>query len=105
MSDNQPKKGRTGKVFKLFLLIVVVLLIPLALDQADVDREQVRLIGRIAAGVAGLMFLYGLFAKLMKAFAFVVVLLLIAGMLLVSERQVEMPRLKELLNQRAEQPK
>ena len=104
MSDKQPKKGGAGKVFKLFALIVLVLLIPLALDQADFDREQVKLVGRIAAGAAGLMFLYGLFTKMLKVLAFVV-LLLIGGVLLVSERQIEMPRLKELMNQRAEEPK
>ena len=34
--------------FKLFLMIFVVLMVPLVMDQADVDREAVRTVGRVA---------------------------------------------------------
>jgi hypothetical protein len=101
MSD-KPQKGKSGgKTLKLFGLIVLILLVPLTMDQFDVDREQVRLAGRIAAGGAGLLFLYGLFAKLMKVLGFVV-MLLIGGVVLVCEQQIEMPRLKKLFENRGE---
>ena len=100
MSD-KPQKGKgSGKTLKLFGLIVLVLLVPIVMDQCDVDRDQLKVAGRIAAGVAGLLFVYGLFAKLMKVLGFVV-MLLIGGVLLVCEQQVEMPRLKNLLESRS----
>lgn len=95
MAENEGRPRKRGKALKLFLLIVAILLVPLVLDQADVDRETVRQWGRVAAGLAVLMFVYGLFAKLMKVLAFVV-LALIALTLLVSEDQVKAPRLKAM---------
>jgi hypothetical protein len=98
MAD-KPKqgKGRLGKALKLFAIILVVLLVPMAMDQLDVDKENVRWAGRIAAGLAGLLFLYGIFSKVMKSLAFVV-LALIAVVVLVSEGKIEAPRLKQLLS-------
>ena len=93
----QQGKRRVGKALKLFAIILVILLVPMAMDQFDVDRENVRWAGRIAAGVAGLLFLYGIFSKVMKSLAFVV-LLLIGGVVLVSEGKIEAPRLKALLS-------
>jgi hypothetical protein len=99
MADNAQKgKGLGKKALKLFGMILLVLLVPIAMDQLDVDREQVRLVGRIAAGIAGLLFLYGVFSKLLKVMAFVV-LLLIGGVVLVCEQQLEMPRVKELFSE------
>jgi hypothetical protein len=97
-------KGRLGKALKLFAIILLVLLVPMAMDQFDMDHENVRLAGRIAAGIAGLLFLYGIFSKVMKVLAFVV-FLLIGGVVLVTERQIEAPRLKELLGNRGEKGK
>lgn len=103
MADNpQPKSGLSSKALKLFALIVIVLLVPIVMDQCEVDEEKLRLAGRIAAGAAGVFFLYGLFSKLLKIVGFVVVLVLIGGVVLVSERQVEMPRVKKLFSERAE---
>jgi hypothetical protein len=48
------------------------------------------------------MFVYGIFAKLMKIVGFIVMLLLIGTVVMVSERQIEMPRLKALFEKRAE---
>jgi hypothetical protein len=102
MAENtQKKKGLGSRALKLLGIIVVVLLIPLTMDQFDVDRDQVKIVGRVAAGGSGLLFLYGVFTKLLKVMAFVV-LLLIGGVVLVCERQIEMPRLKALFAERAE---
>jgi hypothetical protein len=95
MADKKQGKGTLGKTLKLFAIIFVVLLVPMVMDQFDMDREDVKLVGRIAAGLAIVLFLYGIFSKLFKVLAFVV-LLLIGGVVLVSEDQVKAPRVKEL---------
>jgi hypothetical protein len=100
MSD-QHKPSSIGKTFKLFLVILVVLLVPLVMDQAELDRETVRLAGRIASGVSGLLFLYGLFTRLLKVMGFVVVLL-IAFVVLTTEGEIKLPRVQELIEKRAE---
>jgi len=94
MAENQPRPKSTGKKFKLFLIIVACLLVPIAMDQVDIDREKVRLAGRIAVGVAVLLFAYGLFTKMLKVMGFVV-FLLIALVFLVAEGHVKAPKVKE----------
>jgi len=94
MAENQPKPKSTGKTFKLILIIVACLLVPIAMDQVDIDREKVRLVGRIAVGVAVLLFAYGLFTKMLKVMGFVV-FLLIALVFLVAEGHVKAPQVKE----------
>ena len=94
MSKEQGKPGGLSKTLKLFLLIFVVLLVPVVMDQAEVNRETVRLVGRVAAGITTLLFLYGIFSKLLKVLAFVV-LTMIALAFLVSEGQVKAPRVMD----------
>ena len=93
--SNEPKKpGALKKGFKLFLLIVVALLVPIVMDQAEVDPEKVRLVGRVAAGLTILLFLYGIFTKVMKIMGFLA-LVLIVLVVLVVEGKVKAPRVKE----------
>jgi hypothetical protein len=94
MSDNQQKPSSGGKTIKLFLIIFAVLLIPLVMDQFDVDREKVRLVGRIAAGITVALFLFGVFKKMLKVMAFVV-LGLITFVYLVAEGHVKAPRVSQ----------
>lgn len=103
MADNtqKPKKGLGRRALRLLVIILLVLLVPMVMDQCEVDRENLKVAGRVAAGGAGLLFLYGVFTKLLKIMAFVV-LLLIGGVVLVCERQIEMPRLKALWAERTE---
>jgi uncharacterized membrane protein len=93
MSENQQKKTG-GKTFKLLLVILLVLAVPIVMDQVDVDRENVKLVGRIAVGITGLLFVIGLFKKMLKVMAFVV-LGLIALVFLVAEGHIKAPRLSE----------
>jgi hypothetical protein len=105
MSENQGKPSGRGKALKLFAFIVLILLVPLVLDQAEVDKEAIKQVGRVAAGIAVLLVGYGIFSKMMKVLGFVVVGL-IAFVVLVSEDKVKAPRLKELFAARqASQPK
>jgi hypothetical protein len=94
------KSGGLAKALKLFLLIILVLLVPVTMDQLEVEREQVRLVGRIAAGSTLLMLAYGLFKKVMKLLAFVV-FALITLVVLVAEGEVEAPRVQDWFADRA----
>ena len=72
MTENQQKPKTGGKTFKLLLVIAVVLAVPIVMDQVDVDPENVRMVGRIAVAITGLLFVIGLFKKMLKVMAFVV---------------------------------
>jgi len=93
MSEKQGKPSVVGKKFKLFLAIFLMLLVPIVMDQAEVDREAVRMAGRIAGGIVIALTLYGLFAKVLKTVV-LVILALVALVVLVSEGTVEAPRVK-----------
>ena len=93
MSENQQKKTG-GKTFKLILVIVVVLAVPIVMDQVEVDPDNVRTVGRVAVGITGLLFVIGLFKKLLKVMAFVV-LGLIALVWLVAEGHIKAPRVSQ----------
>ncbi len=94
MSEKQAKPGTVRRTIRLFLWIFVILLVPMAMDQGGVDPETVRWTGRVAAGGTVVLCLYGIFTKLLKTLAFVV-LLLIGGVVLVSEGVVKAPRVTE----------
>ncbi len=94
MSETKKKPGLIGKKIRLFLAILAVLLVPMVMDQTEVDREAVRMAGRIAAGIVIALTLYGLFAKVMKTFVFVI-LGLVTLVVLVSEGTIKAPRVHE----------
>jgi hypothetical protein len=100
MAENQPQPKSTGKTFKLFLIIFICLAVPIAMDQIDIDREKVRLVGRIAVGFTGLLFLYGLFTKMLRVMGFVVALL-ITAVFLVAEGDVKAPHIKDWFAEKA----
>ena len=93
VNENQGKPSRVGKTFKLFLLTFLVLCVPVVMDQAEVNRDTVRVIGRFAAGATALLVLYGIVTKILKIMAFVIVILL-ALVFLVSEGHLHAPRVK-----------
>jgi hypothetical protein len=100
MSETQAKKpGAVRKKFRLFLLIFLVLLVPLAMDQSGVDRETVRMVGRVAAGITLALTLYGLFAKVLRTIV-LVLMVLITLVFLVSEGHLEAPRVKDWFAER-----
>jgi len=101
MTQDQKKTRGLGKVFKLFLLAFLALAVPMVMDQAEVNPEKVRLAGRIAAGVTVFLVLYGIFTKMLKIMAFVIILILVL-VLLVSEGQLHAPRVKNWFATRTE---
>jgi hypothetical protein len=93
VNENQGKRSRIGKAFKLFLLTFLALCVPVVMDQAEMNPDTVRFVGRIAAGVTALLVLYGIFAKVLKIMGFVIVVLLVL-VFLVSEGHLHAPRVK-----------
>lgn len=100
-SDQAPRKGALGRALKLFLTMFVILLVPIVLDQVEVDEETVRIVGRVAAAVVFVLFLYGIFTKLLKVLGIVIAVLTVLAVL-VSEDVIEAPRLSQLLSGEAE---
>lgn len=94
MAENEQQPKSSGKTFKLFLFIVLLLAVPIVMDQVEIDREKVRLVGRIVVGVSVLGFVYGLFTKVLKVMGFVT-FLLIALVFLVAEGHVKAPHVRD----------
>lgn len=98
LSEPQSKQpGAFSKSLRLFAIILLVLLVPVVLDQIEVDPETVRLVGRVAGGLTLLLIAYSIFAKVLKVMAFVLIALLTV-VVLMSEGAVKFPRLKQLVS-------
>ena len=100
MSEKESKPGAIKKKIKLFLMIFVVLLVPMLMDQAEVDPETVRWAGRIAAGITVLLTVYGLMAKVFRTIVYVI-LGLVGLVLLVSEGYIKAPRVTNWFSSRS----
>jgi len=88
--------GKSGKrglgAFKLFLIVVVLLLIPTTMEQLAMHEDTVRMVGRWCVGIAAAFFLYGLLSKVLR-FGGLVLLVLIAARVLANEGVVEVPKI------------
>ena len=94
MANEQKTPGRFRRGLKLFLLILLALLVPMVIDQADMDRETLRTAGRVAAGLAVALLLFGIVTKAIKIMGFFV-LILITLVFLVAEGTLKAPRVKD----------
>lgn len=83
--------------FKILFVIIGILLIPMIMDQAQMNDEEVKVVGRVCGGIAGIFTLYGIITKLLK-FLGVIVLAVIALAVLVSENVIEAPRVMEFFS-------
>ena len=88
------KKKPLISTFKITLVIIALILVPLVMDQLDLNDDDVRTVGRVCAGIAGMFMVYGVFTKLLKVFA-VILLAIIALAVLVSENVIEAPHLMD----------
>lgn len=77
---------------RLILIIVLICMMPVVMDQMDLHRETLRLVGRTIAGVGVLLIAFALVKEIGKVVAVLAVALLIF-MLLVSEGWIQPPRL------------
>jgi len=94
-------KSRGPSAFKLFLAIVILLLVPTAMEQLSMHEDTVRLVGRVCVGVGILFFAYGLFSKVMR-FTGIVLLVLIVARVLANEGVIHVPKLLPKLEEARE---
>jgi len=97
-TNGNDKSAKRGSAFKLFLIVLILLLIPTTMEQLSVHQETVRSVGRVCVGIALLFFFYGLLSKVLR-FMGVIVFALIVARALANEGVVEVPRLREKLEQ------
>ena len=88
---NNKKKSSLGRV-KIALAIFGIVLIPIIMDQAQVNNEDVKLVGRVCGGIAGIFTIYGIFTKILSFFA-IIILAVIVLAVLVTENIIDAPRL------------
>jgi hypothetical protein len=84
-------EGRGPSAFKLFMIVVILLLIPTTMEELSVHKETVKLVGRICVGIALLFFAYGIISKVMR-FGALLLLILIVTRVLANEGVVELPK-------------
>lgn len=97
-TNDNGKSAKRGSAFKLFLIVLILLLIPTTMEQLSVHQDTVRDVGRVCVGIALLFFLYGLLSKALR-FMGVIVFALIVARALANEGVVEVPKLREKLEQ------
>ena len=90
MASNK-KKSLLGR-FKIALAIFGIILVPMIMDQAQMNNEDVKLVGRVCGGIAGIFTIYGIFTKILGFFA-ITILAVIALAVLVSEDIIDAPHL------------
>jgi hypothetical protein len=95
MANDKKKSLLSG--FKILFVIIAVLLIPMIMDQAKMNDDDVKAVGRVCGGIAGIFTLYGIITRLLRFLAIIVVAL-IALAVLVSENVIEAPRLMEFFS-------
>lgn len=96
MADKNDSEKRGSGAFRLCLLVVILLLIPTTMEQLEMHQETVRMVGRVCVGIAGLLFLYGLFSKVLR-FAGLLLLVLIGVRALANEGVIEIPKVREMI--------
>ena len=93
------KKPTFFSRIKIVFVIVGIILIPIVMDQAKMNEEDVKIVGRVCGGIAGLFTIDAIIHKMLKIFA-VIVLAIIALAVLVSEGVIEPPYLIEMFSGR-----
>ena len=91
------KKKPIFSSFKIALVIIGIVLIPMVMDQAQMNDEDVKVVGRVCGGLAGIFTIYGIITKLLRIFAFIIIAVIVLAVL-VSENVIEAPRLMEFFS-------
>ena len=93
MAKNPEKSESRGPgAFKLFLIVVILLLIPTTMEQLSIHEDSVKMVGRVCVGIGALFFLYGIFSKVMR-FSGLLILVLIVVRVLANEGVIHIPKL------------
>lgn len=92
MNNKEKSECKCSTTLNLFLVILVLILIPIVLHQIDFSSENVKIAGRICAGAALLLLIFGLFKNMVKIFALMLVALILV-MILASEGIIDIPKI------------
>jgi drug/metabolite transporter (DMT)-like permease len=85
-------KSRGPGAFKLFLIVLILLLIPTTMEQFSMHQDTVKLVGRVCVGIGVLIFAYGLMSKVLRLGGLVILVLIVARVL-ANEGVIEVPKL------------
>jgi len=88
------RKGPSTFQFVLFALVIAV--VGPAMHQFDVDKETVKIVGRACAAFALALVVWGMFTKMIKLVGLVLALI-VATSVLVSEGVIELPKVKDMI--------
>jgi len=88
----ESSKSRGLGAFKLFLIVVILLLVPTTMEQLSMHEDTVRQVGRVCVGIGALFFLYGIFSKVMR-FSGLLIFLLLGARALANEGVIKIPKL------------
>ena len=88
MADDKKKSFLSR--FRIAFVIIAIILVPLVMDQLELSAEDVKIAGRVCAGIAGIFTLYGIFTKMLRLFSFVIFALIVLAVL-VSEGIIQAP--------------
>jgi len=92
MANAEKSKSRGPSAFKLFLIVLILLLVPTTMEQLSMHEDTVRLVGRVCVGIGLLFFAYGLFSKVMRISGLLILVLIVARVL-ANEGLIEVPKL------------
>lgn len=96
------RKGPSTFQFVLFALIIAV--VAPAMQQFEVDKETVKIVGRACAGFVIALLVWGLFTKMIRLIG-IVLGLIVATSVLVSEGVIKPPKIADKIGQRVDDRK
>jgi hypothetical protein len=97
MSEEKATTVRKGpSTFQFVLFAVIIAVVAPAMQQLDIDKETVKIVGRACAAFAVALLLWGMFTKMIKVVG-IVLALIVATSVLVSEGVIEPPKIAEMI--------
>jgi len=88
----EKSEQRGPSAFKLFMIVIILLLIPTTMEQLSMHQDTVKQVGRVCVGIAVLFFAYGIISKIMR-FGLLLLLALIVARGLANEGVFEVPKI------------
>jgi hypothetical protein len=97
--ENEKPRPAGISTFYFVLLILIIAVVPVVLHQIDIDHEKLKTVGRACAAFAGVLLIWGFFARLFRMAVLVLAALVALGVL-VSEGVIKPPLLVDKIEER-----
>src|SRR4051812_21165391 len=102
MSEKKAAGVRKGpSTFQFVLFAVVIAVVAPAMQQFDVDKETVKAVGRACAAFVIALIVWGMFRKMIRVIG-IVLALIVATSVLVSEGVIKPPKIADKIKGRAD---